>query len=56
LQEKAVPDLFIIAGCNSAGKTTASYTTLPELLHVREFVNADEIARGFRPFNPKWWL
>ena len=25
------PKLFIIAGCNGAGKTTASYTILPEL-------------------------
>ena len=38
--------LYIIAGCNGAGKTTASYTMLPELLHCHEFVNADEIARG----------
>jgi predicted ABC-type ATPase len=38
--------LFIIAGCNGAGKTTVSYTILPELLQVKEFVNADEIARN----------
>ena len=44
--------LYIIAGCNGAGKTTASYTMLPELLHCHEFVNADEIARGLSPFNP----
>lgn len=48
-----MPDLFIIAGCNGAGKTTASYTVLPELLHVREFVNADEIAKGLSPFQPE---
>ena len=36
--------LYIIAGCNGAGKTTASYTVLPEILECREFVNADEIA------------
>lgn len=45
--------LYIIAGCNGAGKTTASYTLLPQVLHVREFVNADEIARGLSPFNPE---
>ena len=41
-----------IAGCNGAGKTTASYTVLPEILECREFVNADEIAKGLSPFNP----
>ena len=44
--------LYIIAGCNGAGKTTASYTILPEILDCREFVNADEIARGISPFQP----
>ena len=44
--------LYIIAGCNGAGKTTASYALLPDVLHVDEFVNADEIARGLSPFNP----
>lgn len=44
--------LYIIAGCNGAGKTTASYTVLPKILDCREFVNADEIARGLSPFNP----
>lgn len=48
-----MPRLFIIAGCNGAGKTTASYTILPELLHIKEFVNADEIARGLSPFQPE---
>src|SRR5699024_11974526 len=37
---------------NGAGKTTASYTVLPEILECREFVNADEIAKGLSPFNP----
>lgn len=44
--------LFIIAGCNGAGKTTASYTILPEILDCDEFVNADEIAKGLSPFRP----
>ncbi len=44
--------LYIIAGCNGAGKTTASYTVLPEILNCREFVNADEIAHGLSSFNP----
>ncbi len=45
--------LYIIAGCNGAGKTTASYTILPEILNCYEFVNADEIARGLSPFRPE---
>ena len=45
-------NLYIIAGCNGAGKTTASFTILPEIWHCREFVNADEIARGLSPLNP----
>lgn len=47
------PALYIIAGCNGAGKTTASMTVLPEVLHCREFVNADEIAKGLSPFRPE---
>lgn len=48
-----MPNLYIIAGCNGAGKTTASYTILPDILDCREFVNADEIARGISPFHPE---
>ena len=44
--------LYIIAGCNGAGKTTASFTILPKILNCKEFVNADEIAKGISPFNP----
>lgn len=43
------PTLYIIAGCNGAGKTTASMVVLPEILDCREFVNADEIAKGLSP-------
>lgn len=46
-----MPYLYIIAGCNGAGKTTASYTILPEMLGCKEFVNSDEIAKGLSPFN-----
>ncbi|HTH55874.1 MAG TPA: zeta toxin family protein [Cyclobacteriaceae bacterium] len=48
-----MPNLYVIAGCNGAGKTTTSYTVLPEMLNCREFVNADEIARGLSPFQPE---
>ena len=47
------PNLYIIAGCNGAGKTTASFTILPGMLNCREFVNADSIAAGLSPFNPE---
>lgn len=53
LRGKELPNLFVISGCNGAGKTTASFTVLPELLQIREFVNADEIARGLSPFQPE---
>jgi len=48
-----VPNLYIISGCNGAGKTTASFTILPDMLDCKEFVNADEIAKGLSPFQPE---
>jgi predicted ABC-type ATPase len=45
--------MYIIAGCNGAGKTTASFNILPAILHCKEYVNADEIARGISPFQPE---
>lgn len=45
--------LFIIGGCNGAGKTTASFNILPDILDCKEYVNADEIARGLSPFQPE---
>ena len=50
-----MPDknLYIIAGCNGAGKTTASYTILPEIIECKEYVNADEIVKGISPFQPE---
>src|SRR5713226_1417820 len=44
-------DIIILAGPNGAGKTTAAPVLLPQELGIREFVNADEIARGLSPFN-----
>jgi len=46
-------NVYIIAGCNGAGNTTASFILLPDILDCREFVNADEIARGLSPFQPE---
>jgi predicted ABC-type ATPase len=48
-----MPNLYIIAGCNGAGKTTASFTVLPEMLKCDIFINADEIARGLSPLKPE---
>src|SRR5690554_452662 len=45
--------LYIIAGCNGARKTTASFTILPEIFDCKEFVNASEIAKGLSPFQPE---
>ena len=50
MQEK---NIYIISGCNGAGKTTASMTILPEILNCKEFVNADMIASGLSPFQPE---
>jgi len=48
-----MPKMYIIAGCNGAGKTTASYTVLPEMFSCGEFVNSDEIAKKLAPSNPE---
>lgn len=48
-----MPRFFIISGCNGAGKTTASYTLLPQLLNLQTFVNADEIADELSPQDPE---
>ncbi|MBK9562722.1 MAG: zeta toxin family protein [Micavibrio sp.] len=41
---------MIFAGANGSGKTTAAKYLLPKL-KVKEFVNADEIAKGLSPLN-----
>lgn len=43
-----VKHLYIIAGCNGAGKTTASKTILPKSLLVKEFVNATKLQKVSR--------
>jgi predicted ABC-type ATPase len=48
-----MPNLFVIGGCNGAGKTTASLNILPEILDCKEFVNADTIAYGLNPLMPE---
>lgn len=46
-------DVIVIGGPNGAGKTTAANRLLPVALGIREFLNADEIARGLSPFDPE---
>ncbi|MGN6420060.1 MAG: zeta toxin family protein [Pseudobacter sp.] len=48
-----MPNLYVIAGCNGAGKTTASKTILPELWNCKEYVNADLIAAELCPSEPE---
>lgn len=45
--------LYSICLPNGAGKTTASYTILHEIPECKEYVNADEIARGLSPVDPE---
>jgi predicted ABC-type ATPase len=45
------PSVVVIAGPNGAGKSTVAPLILRGPLDVREFVNADDIARGLSPFN-----
>jgi predicted ABC-type ATPase len=46
-------DVIVIGGPNGAGKTTWAYERLSRTLDIREFVNADEIARGISPLEPE---
>lgn len=48
---KLSPALIIFAGANGSGKTTVARYLLPKR-GIKEFVNADEIARGLSPLNP----
>ena len=44
--------IYIIGGCNGAGKTTFAEEFLPSIGVIR-FLNADEIARGLSPLKPQ---
>lgn len=46
------PTIYLIAGCNGAGKTTFANEFLPKEVKCLRFLNADEIARGLSPLNP----
>jgi predicted ABC-type ATPase len=46
------PTIYLIAGCNGAGKTTFAKEFLPKEVKCLRFLNADEIARGLSPLKP----
>jgi len=45
------PILYLIAGCNGAGKTTFAKQFLPHEVKCLNFLNADLIAQGLSPLN-----
>ncbi len=45
--------VYIIAGPNGSGKTTFARSFLPEYVNCPNFVNADLIAQGLAPFEPR---
>ncbi len=46
------PTIYLIAGCNGAGKTTFARQFLPHEVKCLRFYNADELARGLSPLDP----
>lgn len=46
------PTIYLIAGCNGAGKTTFAKVFLPDEVKCLRFLNADLIAAGLSPFDP----
>lgn len=46
-------NVYIIAGPNGSGKTTFAREFLPLYVHCPNFVNADLIATGLAPFEPR---
>ena len=46
------PTIYVIAGCNGAGKTTFAREFLPKEVKCLRFLNADELARGLSPLKP----
>jgi len=45
------PIIYLIAGCNGAGKTTFAKQFLPHEVKCLNFLNADLIAQGLSPLN-----
>ncbi len=51
--QPSAPRCIVIAGPNGAGKTTFAQEFLPKYAGVVAFVNADLIAAGLSPFQPR---
>jgi predicted ABC-type ATPase len=47
------PIIYLIAGCNGAGKTTFAKSFLPYEGHCLNFLNADLIAQGLSPLDAR---
>lgn len=47
------PNVYVVAGPNGSGKTTFAREFLPNYAKCPHFVNADLIANGLSPFNPR---
>ena len=50
---KMAKNIYIIAGPNGSGKTTFATMFLPDYAKCPNFVNADLIAKGLAPFEPR---
>ena len=46
-------NVYIIAGPNGSGKTTFATMFLTDYTNCSNFVNADLIAKGLAPFEPR---
>jgi predicted ABC-type ATPase len=53
MRGKRGPRCIVIAGPNGAGKTTFARVHLPKAARVMQFVNADLIASGLSPLEPR---
>jgi predicted ABC-type ATPase len=53
MQSGHTKEAIVVGGPNGAGKTTWAMERLLQTLNIREFVNADELARGLAPLDPE---
>ena len=49
MKQEKQPICYVVAGPNGAGKTTFALKYLPLIVACRDFINADEIAKGLSP-------
>jgi predicted ABC-type ATPase len=47
------PTIYLIAGCNGAGKTTFAKEFLLKEVNCTNFLNADYLALGLSPLSPQ---